>query len=141
MKAKNPEKLLVSCPDVMFNIHEREIRDEEYVDFANKHNIHKLVEASGRVRWYGCRNAHSYTLKKSCRKVKGRSLSPASMENLADAVKCIMRSCEEAGAFCELAHGTALGKHSIRKIASKCSVSCCSFTFMFYVTYLCISVI
>ena len=117
MKSESIGKMFVSCPDVMFNILDRGIDDEELVDFANKHAIHKLVEASGRVRWYGCRNGYSYTSASLCaQKKKGLALSPASMENLADAIKFFMKTCEEAGAFCELQSGTSLGRYSCNEI-------------------------
>ena len=116
MKKKCIGKIFVTCPDVMFNILDREIEDKEFVRFANKHAIHKLVEANGRVRWYGCRNGYSYTSARLCARKKGLALSPASMENLADAIKFFMKTCEEAGMFCELQSGTSLGRYSFNEI-------------------------
>ena len=104
-----PDKIAAACPDVMFGTNPREVEDVEYVSFANKHLIHRIVEASGRVRWYGCRHGLSYTRGDLCKKASGLGLSPASMENLADVIKFFLRACEEAGAFCELYSGTLIG--------------------------------
>jgi hypothetical protein len=93
----------------MFNTNPREVEDIEYVSFANKHMIHRIVEASGRVRWYGCRHGLSYTKPELCKRGKGVGLSPAEMENLVDVIKFFLRVCEDAGAFCELYSGTLIG--------------------------------
>lgn len=109
-KREMPGHIAASCPDVMFNIHDREIDDAELVTFANKHLIHRIVEPDGRIRWYGCRNGYSYTSSELCKKDKGMGLSPADMENLADLIKFFMRACHDAGAFCEFQSGTMMGK-------------------------------
>ena len=102
--------IAVSCPDVMFNADiQLEEKDEELVGFANKNEIHKIVEANGRVRWYGCRFGYPYTFE-LCEKPQGFVLSPSTMENLADLVKFTMRQCENAGIYCELIDGTLLGE-------------------------------
>ncbi|XP_028402712.1 uncharacterized protein LOC114525530 [Dendronephthya gigantea] len=108
-KKQTPQKMAVSCPDVMFNIQSRDIADEELVTFANKHAIHRIIDPDGRVRWYGCRNGYSYTSAKLCKKGKGIHLSPADMENLADVMKFFMKACDDAGAICEFASGTMIG--------------------------------
>ena len=104
-----PEKIIATCPDVMFNTNPREVEDVEYVLFANKHLIHRIVEASGRVRWYGCRHGLPYTKANLCTRGKSLGLSPAEMENLADVIKFFLRACEDAGAFCEVSAGTLIG--------------------------------
>ena len=108
-KKEMPEKVITACPDVMFNTNPREVEDIEYLSFANKHLIHRIVEAGGRVRWYGCRHGLSYTKANLCQRDKGLGLSPAEMENLADVIKFFLRACEDAGAFCELYAGTLIG--------------------------------
>ena len=107
-----PRELVVSCPDVMFNIMSRDVRDEELVTFANQHEIHRIVEANGRVRWFGCRLGYPHTSSRLCSQTKGLGLSPSQMENAADAMKFLMKECEDAGAFCEVADGSLLGKDS-----------------------------
>ena len=102
----------VSCPDVMFNVVTRDVKDEEYVTFAKKFQIQKWVDPDGRVRWYGCRRGLSYT-KDSCPVQKGIGVPPASLENLADAIKFVMKECEDGGMFCEFQEGTLLGKATI----------------------------
>ena len=110
---RSPRELAVSCPDVMFNIMSRDVRDEELVTFANQHEIHRIVEANGRVRWFGCRRGYPYTSSKLCYETKGLSVSPSRMENIADGIKFFMKACEDAGAFCEPVDGTLLGKDSL----------------------------
>ena len=105
-----PQRIAASCPDVMFNVHSREIEDEELVTFANKHLIHRIIDPDGRVRWYGCRKGYPYTSEKLCKRGKGMGLSPADMENLADVIKFFMQACNDAGAYCEIQSGTMMGK-------------------------------
>ena len=109
LKKEMPEKIAAVCPDVMFNTNPSDLEDINYVSFANKHLIHRIVEPSGRVRWYGCRHGLSYTTPSLCKRVKGLGLSPAEMENLADVIKFFLKACEDAGAFCELYAGTIMG--------------------------------
>ena len=41
---------------------------------------------------------------------RGLGVPPCDLENLADAIKFVMKECEDAGLFCELQEGTLLGK-------------------------------
>lgn len=125
LKSKHPEKVVFSCPDVMFNVYSRDIPDEGYAPLATKWNLKKWVESSGRVRWYGCRRGISYAISESCSFDTGFAVPPCDLENLADAIKFVMRECEDAGLFCELQEGTLLGN----KIASLIVQSSEKFTF------------
>lgn len=109
LKTVDPGSLAVTCPDVMFNTYTKTIDDRSYVELAKKWEIKKWVEADGKVRWYGCRRPGS----SSCSLTTGLSNPPCELENLADAIKFIMRECEKAGMFCELQEGTLLGKLSL----------------------------
>ena len=111
LKLKHPEKVVASCPDVMFDTYEREIPDEKYVALAKKWDLKKWVESNGRVRWYGCRRGgHAHSGKSSCRfRAKGLTVPPCDLENLADIVKFILNECEKAGIYCQLNAGTLLG--------------------------------
>ena len=108
LKFKHPERLVISCPDVMFNTYEREIPDNKYVDLAQKWKVKKWVDSDGRVRWYGCRGGHTKTT--SCNRMKGVAVPPCDLENLADAIKFVMKECENAGVYCEVHEGSVLGK-------------------------------
>jgi len=116
LKSKHPEKVVVSCPDVMFNIYSREIPDERYGALARKWDVKKWVESNGRVRWYGCRRGHSHTSSDSCSFHSGIGVPPCDLENLADAIKFVMKECEDAGLFCELQEGTLLGAVKFNKV-------------------------
>ena len=85
----------------MFYINTRDIKDEEYVTFANKYEIKRIVDPDGRVRWYGCRRGYAHTSPNLCSFGKGMGLPPCDMENLADTIKFLMKECENAGIFCE----------------------------------------
>lgn len=97
----------------MFDTYQREIVDESYVALTQKWDVKKWVESNGRVRYYGCRRGYSYTNKRPCtrpgHRAKGFSVLPCDLENLANAVKFIMKVCEEAGLYCELDDGSVLG--------------------------------
>ena len=109
LKTKHPEKVVVSCPDVMFNTYSREIPDKRYAALARKWQVKKWVESNGKVRWYGCRRGHPHTSSDACNFHSGIAVPPCDLENLADAIKFVMKECEEAGLFCELQEGTLLG--------------------------------
>ena len=109
LKLKKPGLVVVSCPDVMFNIYDREVPDANYADLANKWHVKKWVDSSGRIRWYGCRKGPWYTRSGLCNLGAGLAVPPCDLENLADAIKFVMKECEEAGLFCELQEGTLLG--------------------------------
>ena len=51
LRVKRQKRISVSCPDVMFNIDKPVIKDEWYLDFVMKHDIKKIVEPNGKVRW------------------------------------------------------------------------------------------
>ena len=114
--AGNRGNAIVSCPDVMFNVCTKETHNFELVDFAKKHKIRKIVEANGKVRWFGCRRGLSYRAGKRCPVQNGYAVPPCCLENLADAVKFIMRQCEEYGILCELQEGTLLGAVKLNKV-------------------------
>ena len=91
----------------MFNTYERDIPDQKYAALAQKWAVKKWVESSGRVRWYGCRGGHAAT--SSCGREKGLGVPPCDLENLADAIKFVMKQCENTGIYCELWEGSMLG--------------------------------
>ena len=109
LKSEHPEKVVVSCPDVMFNIYSRDIADERYATLAGKWHVKKWVESNGRVRWYGCKGNYAHDREDSCTFNSGIGVPPCDLENLADAIKFVMKECEDAGLFCELQEGTLLG--------------------------------
>ena len=65
---------------------------------------------------YGCRRGIKHRSGNSCSKPRGVGVPPCDLENLADAIKMIMRECENAGLFCELQEGTLLGKCTHKKV-------------------------
>lgn len=93
----------------MFNVQPRVVKDADYVAVARKHDIKRLVDANGRVHWYGCRRGYAYTGDVTCSLTKGLGVPPCDLANLAEVVKFIMKECEDAGLFCELQEGTLLG--------------------------------
>lgn len=107
---------IVSCPDVQFSVQPKEVKDTELVEFAKKHQIRKIIEADGRVRWFGCRRGLSYRTSNRCTVQSGYAVPPCCLENLADAVKFIMARCEENGILCELQEGTLLGAVKLNKV-------------------------
>lgn len=116
LKSKHPRKVVISCPDVMFNVNSRDIPDKKYAALARKWEVKKWVESNGRVRWYGCRRGYKHTSSDSCGLRSGIGVPPCDLENLADAIKFVMKECEEAGLFCELQEGTLLGAVKFNKV-------------------------
>ncbi len=101
--------MAVVCADVMFNIQTPYIRDEALVSFATKHDIKKMVNSDGTIRWYGCRRGLSYTKDKKCDWPDGIGAPPCDLWNLGEAVKFIMQACDEGSMACEYAAGNVLG--------------------------------
>lgn len=107
---------VVSCPDVMFHTQVPQVTDKELVDFANKQDIKKIVEADGRVRWFGCRRGIKHRKGEKCPVKSGLAVPPCCLENLADAIKYVMEQCEMNNATCELQEGTLLGAVKLNKV-------------------------
>jgi len=106
----------VTCPDVVFRTQHSPELDEELANFANKHNIKKIVEADGTMRWFGCRrgpkhrNGGKYPLK------SGLAVPPCCLENIADAIKFMMKQFGKNNTTCELQEGTLLGAVKLNKV-------------------------
>lgn len=110
IKLKHPEKVVVSCPDVMFETRVQEIPHEKYVALANKWDVKKWINSDGTIRWYGCRRGgRPNDNTASCRKQSGLLVPSCDLENLADMIKFVMKECENAGLLCELNEGSQLG--------------------------------
>lgn len=107
---------VVSCPDVMFHTQKPKVRDEELADFANKHDIKTIVEADGKIRWFGCRRGRKHRKGEKCPLKLGLAVPPCCLENLADAVIFIMEQCGRNNVSCELQEGTLLGAVKLNKV-------------------------
>ncbi|XP_046851605.1 uncharacterized protein LOC124444945 isoform X1 [Xenia sp. Carnegie-2017] len=124
MRLKEEKKIVVSCPDVMFNVETlKQDQDAWYLDFVKKHDIKKIVESSGLVRCqlscsprFGCKRGVAHRQGSSCSRQRGMAVPPCDLENLADAIKTVMNECEKAGLFCELQEGTLLGAVKLNKL-------------------------
>lgn len=107
---------VVSCPDVMFQAQKPQVRDEDLVNFANKHDIKKIVEANGQVRWFGCRRGIKHRNGEKCPLKSGLAVPPCCLENLAEAIKFVMEQCSLNNVSCELQEGTLLGAVKLNKV-------------------------
>ena len=109
-------RTVVSCPDVMFYSQPQPVQDEDLLSFANKHEIKKIIEADGRVRWFGCRRGIRYRNGEKCPFKVGLVVPPCCLENLADAIKFVMDQCTNIQMVCELQEGTLLGAVKLNKV-------------------------
>ena len=107
---------VVTCPDVMFHTQDSPERDEELTNFANKHNIRKIVEADGTFRWFGCRRGIKHRNGEKCPLKPGLAVPPCCLENIADAIKFVMEQCGVNNITCELQEGTLLGAVKLSKV-------------------------
>ncbi|XP_020605018.1 uncharacterized protein LOC110043858 [Orbicella faveolata] len=107
---------VVTCPDVMFHTQYSPARDEELANFANEHNIKKIVEADGTIRWFGCRRGLKYRNGEKCPLKSGLAVPPCCLENIADAIKFVMEQCGRNNITCELQEGTLLGAVKLNKV-------------------------
>lgn len=107
---------VVSCPDVMFHTHTPEVQDTQLVHFVNRHAIKKIIEADGRVRWFGCRRGIQHRNGNKCPSKSGLAVAPCCLENLADAIKFVMAQCSKKNVSCELQEGTLLGAVKMNKV-------------------------
>ncbi|KAI8495433.1 hypothetical protein Bbelb_268880 [Branchiostoma belcheri] len=105
---------VVSCPDSMFFVKDYDalLRDKiNFVPIASTWGINKLHLAEGIEHIFSCSEANT-----PCRKMKGVAVSPCCLQTLADAVKFLMRTCEEEHIYCELQEGTMLGAVKLGKV-------------------------
>lgn len=107
---------VITCPDVMFHTQYSPERDEELVNFANKHNIKKIVESDGKIRWFGCRRGLKHRNGEKCPLKSGLAVPPCCLENIADAIKFVMEQCGRNNITCELQEGTLLGAVKLNKV-------------------------
>lgn len=107
---------VVTCPDVMFHAQSPQERDDELVDFANKYDIKKIVEADGKTRWFGCKRGIEHRNGGKCPSMSGLAVPPCCLENLADAIKFVMKQCRMNNVSCELQEGTLLGAVKLNKV-------------------------
>ena len=101
--------LAVVCADVMFNIGTPKIHNEALMEFATKHDIKKMVNSDGSVRWFGCRRGLSYTKGKTCTWPNGIGAPPCDLWNLGEVIKFVMQICEESNIMCEYVAGDVIG--------------------------------
>ena len=121
LKKKNMHKhknmLVLSCPDVLFGINPTKIEDKMLLNFANRWDIKKIIEPNGQIRWYGCRRGINYlNAGEKCTFGQGMAVPPCCLENLADAIKFVMKTCEQFEITCELQEGTLLGAVKFHKV-------------------------
>ena len=107
---------VVTCPDVMFHMQTPPVRDDELANFANKHNIKKIVEVDGKTRWFGCRRRIRHRNGEKCPLKSGLVVPPCCLENIADAIKFVMEQCGKNNITCELQEGTLLGAVKLNKV-------------------------
>lgn len=115
-RAGSHSNAVLSCPDVMFHVQKQNVEDIDLLPFANRHVIRKIIEADGKVRWYGCRRDIKHRLGDRCVLRDGLAVAPCCLENLADAIKFIMSECDSNNAVCELQEGTLLGAVKLNKV-------------------------
>lgn len=107
---------VVTCPDVMFHAQYSPEHDEELTNFANTHNIKKIVEADGTIRWFGCRRGLKHRNGEKCPLKSGLAVPPCCLENVADAIKFVMEQCRMNNITCEIQEGTLLGAVKLNKV-------------------------
>lgn len=103
---------VVTCPDVMFHVGQAR-NETQLASFARKHEINKIVEADGTVKWFGCGQKINLEY---CALKSGIAVPPCCLEYLADAIKFLMDQCERHRILCELQEGTLLGAVKLNKV-------------------------
>ncbi|XP_060561512.1 uncharacterized protein LOC132721250 isoform X3 [Ruditapes philippinarum] len=91
----------IICPDSMYHV--KSLHTDLYGElklFMRKWNLFKIVTPNGITIQRSCANELT-------RKPGSKALPPCSGQFNADAVKAVLKSCEEAGIICELQEGTA----------------------------------
>ena len=105
--------MAVVCADVMFNIDTPHTPTEALANFANKHDIKKLVTSDGAVKWYGCRRGLSYANKTWCTWPDGIGVPLCDLWNLDEVVRFVMQTCEEGEMICEYVAGDIVGENIV----------------------------
>ena len=110
-RKKNARKsmgTLHSCPDVISDIIMTEFESSKMTKLADLWDIKKIVNSDGKVYWYGCKGEMSIQ-KRKCRIGPGMSVPPCCLEKLSNAIRYIMKKCDQHDIACELMEGTLLG--------------------------------
>ena len=89
------------CPDSMFHTNTIVAEAEDWGQLMNKWDLYKIVTPRGKTFHSKCDLRYS--------NLNSKGLSPCRLNQNADAVKFIMKTCEENNIICELKEGTALG--------------------------------
>ncbi|XP_060574539.1 uncharacterized protein LOC132732180 [Ruditapes philippinarum] len=99
----------ITCPDSMFHVNSLQTQNYgQLAEFMKVWDLFKTVMPNGITYEQLCVN-------EVYQKHKSKALSPCSVQFNADAVKTILRTCENAGIICELQEGTALGAVKLGK--------------------------
>lgn len=110
LRITNKGDEVIVCPDSMFHVVQTENvqTNHTWTSFMKSYELLKVITPYGN------------TVKQTCssKRMLGRGskmLSPCAVQSNADAVKTIMKICEESNIFCELQEGTALGAVKLSK--------------------------
>eukprot|EP00794_Sanderia_malayensis_P017017 gene17017-18731_t len=106
----------LSCPDVMSRMIIPHVQDSELLGFVDRWSIKRIIDRKGAVHWFGCKRNVKHKRTGQCGIGGGMSVPPCCLENLADAVKFIMTTCEKHGIVCELQEGTLLGSVKMNNV-------------------------
>ncbi|KAL3879790.1 hypothetical protein ACJMK2_032073 [Sinanodonta woodiana] len=111
MRLKEKGHETITCPDAMYHTVESNVSDisRDWETFAIKWKAKYIQLAGSKTIEISCLNFN-------CKKEKAYTLHPCCLDELADMILFVMRTCEKEGMICELQEGTALGAVKFNKI-------------------------
>ena len=108
LRLKLSDLEVVVCPDSMFHTFDKVIKKEKWNLFMVDWDLYQLHTPHGKTVLSPCNRGMSF--------LKSKATSPCGLKSLADGLKFLMASCENANITCELQEGTALGAVKFNKI-------------------------
>lgn len=102
----------VVCADSMFYMHKEKLSNnlDDWNQFSKKWELFKMIFSDEISLEFKCKKPYS------CFNGLGHAVTPCCLQELADMVKFIMKTCEDNNIICELQEGTLLGAVKLHKV-------------------------
>ena len=103
----NKNRSVGVCPDSMFNVRDEAtalLKKEQWIFLVRKRSLNKVIRHDGQSFEYSCSESNVVG-----KKQPGLAIAPCIMQQLANHIKFVMRTCREYNIMCELNAGTTIG--------------------------------
>ena len=95
------------CPDSMFNVRDEAtalLNKKQWLPLVRKRSLNKITRHDGKSFEYSCSESQA-----AGKRLPGLAIAPCMLQQLANHIKFVMRTCREYDIMCELNAGTTIG--------------------------------